>query len=77
MYRALLSLISKIKFKLRRESNELKNYKIGSIILLIFLSIIVWIVSGMFFSFINRWINYPIAIIVFIVGLMYINKYYD
>ena len=55
----------------------LKRFKIGSIILLIFLSIIVWITSGMFFSSINKWINYPITIIVFIVGLIYINKHYD
>jgi putative effector of murein hydrolase len=55
----------------------LKNWKLGSIILLVILSIIIWVASGMLFSRINKWINYPIAIIVLIVGLIYINKNYN
>lgn len=61
-----------------KEGGEsLKNYKMGSILLLIFLSIIVWVAAGMFLSSINKWINYPIAIIVFIIGLFYIKKHYN
>ena len=55
----------------------MKNWKLGSVILVVILSIIVWVASGMLFSSINKWINYPIAIIVFIVGLIYIKKHYD
>ena len=55
----------------------MKHWKIGSIILLLILSVLVWFVSGMFFSDVVKWINYPISIMVFIAGLIYINKHYD
>ena len=54
----------------------MKKWKIASIIMLVVLTLLVWFTSGILFSSVSTWINYPIAMIVFILGLGYIHKYY-
>nr|WP_300005038.1 hypothetical protein [Tissierella sp.] len=54
----------------------MKKWKIGSILMLVILTLLVWLTSGILFARVSTWINYPIAMVVFILGLGYINKYY-